>query len=63
MLSFVQTSKCVRVQIPRMMLFNHLRALCRASYRKSVKYKLKMVVQRKGKPTIAPPEKVVVAAA
>ena len=46
------TSKCVRVQIPRTMLFNQLRALCRASYRKSVKYKLKMVVQRKGNPTI-----------
>ena len=46
------TSKCERVQIPKMMLFNHLRALCRASYRKSAKYKLKMVVQRKGKSTI-----------
>ena len=52
MLSFVQTSKCVRVQIPRMMLFNYLRALCWASYRKSVKYKVITVVQRNGKPTI-----------
>ena len=49
---FFTTSKCVRVQIPRMMLFNYLRALCWASYRKSVKYKVKMVVQRNGKPTI-----------
>ena len=46
------TSKCLRAQIPRMMLFNYLRALCWASYRKSVKYKVKMVVQRNGKPTI-----------
>ena len=46
------TSKCLRAQIPRMMLFNYLRALSWASYRKSVKYKVKMVVQRNGKPTI-----------
>ena len=30
----------------------YLRALCWASYRKSVKYKVKMVVQRNGKPQI-----------
>ena len=49
---FFTTSKCVRVRIPRMMFFNYLRTLCWASYRKSVKYKVKIVVQRNGKPTI-----------